>query len=237
MARILILLAIVTSVPAWPQARFEVVSIKPSPPGMTARDNQKSLRGDRFENRATTVGDILDMLNGFQLFRVVGGPDWIRTDRYDIEAKADRPLKAEDLNDALMALLVERFQLKSHRETREVAGLVLRAPRPPAGLKQAAPDEKHSMRMDGGDYVLRGASISVLTNLLSNLLTEPVMDETGLNGNYDFELAVSRVGLQTGMTWADRVREAAETLGFRLENRRIPLEVTVVDRCERPSAN
>jgi uncharacterized protein (TIGR03435 family) len=204
---------------------------------MTPRDARKSLSGDRFEARATTVGDILDMLNGFQLFRVVGGPDWMRTDRYDIEAKADRPLKPEDLNEALRALLVERFQLKSHRETREVLGFVLRAPRTPAGLKQAGSDEKYSMRTDRGDYVFTAASMPALTNLLSNFLTGPVVDETELKGTYDFELPISRVGSQPEMIWQDRVREAVEAVGFHLENRRIPLEVTVVDGCERPTAN
>lgn len=63
------------------------------------------------------------------------------------------------------------------------------------------------------------------------------MDETELNGAYDFELATSQVESQPGMNWGDQVREAVGAIGFRVEDRRIPLEITVVDRCERPSAN
>ena len=100
------------AIPAWPQLRFEVASIRRSQPGMTARDARINFRGDRFEVRAATVGDILDMLGGFQLFRVVGGPDWMRSDRYDIQAKADRPLELADRQQAVMALLAERFQLE-----------------------------------------------------------------------------------------------------------------------------
>ena len=64
------------------------------------------------------------MLGGFQLFRVVGGPDWMRTDRYDIEAKADGPLELADRQQAVMTLLTERFQFVSHRERREVPGIL-----------------------------------------------------------------------------------------------------------------
>ena len=222
---------------AQPPARFEVASIRPSQPGMTARDARFNFRGDRFEVKAGTVGDILDFLGGFQLFRVSGGPGWMRTDRYDIEAKADRALEKGDRQTAVMALLAERFQLQSHRETREVPGLVLRAPRAPGGLKEAAAGETYGIRMEGGDVVFRHVSMAAVTNYLSQMTQAPVVDETDLKGSYDFVLAPSRIEAQPGMTWGERVREAMEAVGLRVENRRIPLEVTVVDRCERPSAN
>jgi uncharacterized protein (TIGR03435 family) len=161
----------------------------------------------------------------------------MRTDRYDIEAKADRPLEVADRQPAVMALLAERFHLDSHRETRELPGMVLRASRMPRGLKPAGSDERYSMRMDHGDVVFTAAPMSAITNYLSQMWAGPVVDETELKGAYDFELATSRVEPQPGMKWGDRVREAVEAIGFRVENRRIPLEVTVVDRCERPTAN
>jgi len=136
-----------------------------------------------------------------------------------------------------MALLAERFHLESHRERREVPGMVLRASQTPRGLKQAGSNESYSIRMDRGDVVFTAVPMSGVTNYLSNMLKAPVVDETELKGTYDFELATSRVEPQPGMTWGDRVREAVEAIGFRMENRRIPLEITVVDRCERPSAN
>jgi uncharacterized protein (TIGR03435 family) len=224
-------------VTAWAQARFEVSSIRPSQPGLTARDARMNFRGDRFEVKAGTVGDVLDMLGGFQLFRVVGGPDWMRTDRYDIEAKADGPVAVADRQSAVMAMLAERFQLQSHRETREVAGVAIRAPRAAKGFKEAGEDETYSIRMDHGDVVLTKAPMSAITNYLSQMLRAPVVDETELKGMYDFVLATSRLESEKGMSWGDRVREAFEALGFRVESRRIPLEVTVVDHCERPTAN
>lgn len=232
-----IFLLCAATLPAWPQARFQVASIRPSQPGMTARDGRVNFRGDRFEVKASTVGDILDMLGGWQLFRVAGGPDWMRTDRYDIEAKADRPLEERDRKEAVIALLAERFQLQSHSERRDVSGIVLRAPKTPGGLKQADAGESYSIRMDRGDVMFTAVPISGLTNYLSQMLKAPVVDETELNEAYTFQLATSKIEAQPGMSFGDRVREAIEAVGFRVENRKVPLDITVVDRCERPTAN
>lgn len=232
-----LLLVLTSAAAAWSQSRFEVASIRPSRPELTARDARTNFHGDRFEVKAATVGDILDMLGGWELFRVVGGPEWMRTDRYDIEAKTDRPLEAADRQQAVMALLAERFQLKSHRDKRDVPGIVLRVVREPGGLKKAGSNENYSIRMEQGDVVFTAVPMAGVTNYLSQMLRAPVVDRTDLEGAYDFVLAVSRIESQPGATWGDRVREAAEAVGFRVENQRIPLEVTVVDRCERPSAN
>src|ERR1700692_2630732 len=74
-----VLLLVATAVPACPQVRFEVASLRPSQPG-PPRDARGSIRGDRLEVHAYTVRDILDWSNGFQLHRVVGGPDWMGID-------------------------------------------------------------------------------------------------------------------------------------------------------------
>jgi hypothetical protein len=64
--------------PAIAQVRFEVASIHPSRPGTGPQDGRSVFRADRFDAEAYTVGDILDMLNGWQLHRVVGGPAWMK---------------------------------------------------------------------------------------------------------------------------------------------------------------
>jgi uncharacterized protein (TIGR03435 family) len=234
-----VLLLVATAVPACPQVRFEVASIRASEPG-TAQDARVSIRGDRLEVHAYTVRDILDWLNGFQLHRVVGGPDWMGTDRYDIQAKADGPLQEGDGKAgvaAIMALLAERFQLQSHRETRQLPTMVLRAPERPRALKPAGSDETYSIRMERGDVVLTAVPMAAVTNYLSNMWRVPVVDETEIKGKYDFKLATAQMEGEPEMKLGDRVRQAMEAIGFRVEDRRVPLEVTVVDRCERPNAN
>lgn len=232
------LLFAAAAAPACAQARFEVASVRPAAPGATARDARIGFRGDRFEAKASTVGDILDMLGGWQLYRVAGGPAWMRTDRYDIEAKADRELQPGDREPAVVALLAERFRLESHREMREAPVVVVRAPRMPAGVKLAASQEKYSIHGDGrGNVVFTAVSLPSLTNWLSQMWNAPVVDQTDLKEIYDFVLNTSLTDRPQGQLWEDRVRDAVEDLGFRVENRKVPLEITVVDRCERPSEN
>ena len=85
--------------------------------------------------------------------------------------------------------------------------------------------------------VFTAVPISSLTSYLSSLWSAPVADKTEMQGAWDFVVPTSQVDSQAVAQWGDRVREALTALGFRVEDRKIPLEVTVVDRCERPTAN
>jgi len=232
------LLLTIPAIPAQPQTGFEVASIRPSQPGVEPAGSRFSFRGDRFEAKAATVGDLLDMMVGFQLYRVIGGPSWMKTDRYDIVARADHEIAPPDQYAAVMSLLIDRFKLQSHKETREVPGLVLRARHLPAGVKPAADHETYSVRPDGqGHFIFTATPLSALTNFLSQQTHVPVTDETDLKGAYDFVVATVDVQPQPGEDWGDRVREAVEALGFQVESRRVSLEITVVDGCERPAGN
>lgn len=219
------------------QTTFEVASIRPSPPDATVQDARVSFRGDRFEAKAMTVGDLLDMLAGTQsLYRVAGGPSWMRTDRYDIVATAGRAVAPQDQYAAVMSLLVTRFNLQSHKETRDVPGFVLRAKRVPPGMKPATANETYSVQRDvqTGHFVFKAAHLTDLTNFLSQATHAPVNDETELKGAWDFLIDVQP---QPGEDRSDVARSAVEGLGFLVESRRVSLEMTVVDRCERPTEN
>jgi uncharacterized protein (TIGR03435 family) len=231
------LLLSIPAIHARAETSFEVASIRPSPPEARVQDARVHFLGDRFEAKAMTVGDLLDMLVGTQsLYRVTGGPSWVRTDRYDIIAKADREVAGQDQYAAIMSLLIVRFKLQSHKETREVPGLVLRAKRMPTGIKHAMDNEKYSVQRDpqAGHFVFKAAHLTDLTNFLSQATHAPVTDETELKGTYDFVIDVQP---QPGEDQGDLVRGAVEGLGFLVEGRRVSLEITVVDRCERPTEN
>ena len=220
------------------QVRFEVASIRPSRPGAGPQDGRSVFRAERFDAEAYTVADVLDMLNGGQLHRVVGGPAWMTTDRFEIHAKATAPVPPEGRREAIMALLAERFNLSVHLETREIPAMVLLAPKKPGGLKPAAAGETSSVRLnDRNDPTFTAEPMSTFTNYLSQMWHWPVVDQTGLEGAFDFSLNPSEVDPQPGENWGDRVREAVIAAGFKVEERKVPAEVTVVDRCDRPSAN
>lgn len=236
----LVVVSLLLSIPAIharAETSFEVASIRPSPPEARVQDARVSFRGDRFEAKAMTVGDLLDMLAGTRsLYRVTGGPSWMRTDRYDIVAKADREVAPQDQYAAVMSLLIARFKLKSHKETRDVPGFVLRAKRMPTGVKPATANETYSVQRDlqAGHFVFKAARLADLTNFLSQAMHAPVTDETELKGTYDFVIDVQP---QPGEDRSDVARSAVEGLGFLVESRRVSLDITVVDSCERPTEN
>jgi uncharacterized protein (TIGR03435 family) len=232
------LLLFAAAAPAFTQAHFEVASIHPSAPGSTARDGRFYFQNERLIIKAATVGDILDFVNGFQLFRVTGGPPWMRTDRYDVEAESDHELAPAEQKEAILSLLAGRFKLASHWEKREVPGFALHAPKALTEVTPAPPGEHYAIGMnEKQDVVFTAVAMSSVTNYLSQMLRGPVVDETDLKGSYNFVLALSHIEPQPAQSFGDRIREAAEAVGFRVENRQIPMDVTVVDACERPSEN
>jgi uncharacterized protein (TIGR03435 family) len=235
--------------------RYEVASIRPSSPEAGPKDSLISFGPDtyevgrapsnRFDVKASTVGDILDMLNGWQLFHVAGGPNWMRTDRYDIHARADAAIPPEKQREAVLALLAERFKLSVHREIRDVPTFVLLAPKKPGGLKSASAEETEDERYNGAVITYTAVRMSDFTNRVSQFLQSPVVDKTELEGAFDFSINLSAVASRAeGLTRAerlalvqDRVREAFAAVGLKVEERKMPIEVTVVDQCERPSEN
>jgi uncharacterized protein (TIGR03435 family) len=230
-----IALAAMLLTPAVAQVHFEVASIHPSGPGASPQTAHAAFSGDRFDAVAMTVGDILDMLNGWQLHRVLGGPAWMTTDRFDIHAKADAPIPAAAQKDAVMALLADRFKLTVHHETRDVPAMVLLLPKQTPGIKSSAPEERYSVPYFARDQLkFTAVPMSALTNYLSNVWHLPVVDQTGLEGTFDFTLNPSS---EPGESWGDRMREALTTAGFKIEEKKVPTDVTVVDTCERPSDN
>ncbi len=107
---------------------FEVVSIKPSPPNLGIRGGGP--RGDRFNVTGASLRMLLQMAHqkagntpmAGQL-QIVGGPNWIDSDRYDVQAKADcsgGTISREQMQLMLQSMLEDRFQLKAHMETREL---------------------------------------------------------------------------------------------------------------------
>jgi uncharacterized protein (TIGR03435 family) len=123
------------------------------------------------------------------------------TDRYDIHAKAPVPVPKEQQHDALMALLAERFNLSMHRETRDIPAMVLLAPKMTAKVKPAAAGETYSVPYFARDVLpFTAVPMSAFTNYLSNVWQSPVVDQTGLEGAFDFTLNPLRSLEKAGVT-------------------------------------
>ncbi len=194
---------------------FEVASVKPNRTG-DGRVMVGVQPGGRYN--ATNVPLMLILRQAFNVqdFQIVGGPDWIKSDRFDIIAKAPDGVEftADVMRPMLRSLLTERFKLTFHNETRDMAIYALMKARPDGklgpGLTPAAVDcagrgrrggggpppapPQPGQKMECGMMIGPGrlnAGGMPMSNLATNLAPQVgriVIDRTELTGNYDFEL-------------------------------------------------
>ena len=191
---------------------------------------------------------------------ILGLPSWTQSERYDIEAKVDNddvakwkalPLPQKRL--ALQPLLVTRFNLHFHHETRERPSYSLVVAKNGPKLRKAqhiepsptgtgSPDhtgDSGESTVTPGKIVLKGSSLSLLANLLSSQgLSHAVIDKTGLTDTYDITLRWSPEDVGSSDASKPSLFTALqEQLGLKLEYNKNPIDVIVIDHIERPSAN
>jgi uncharacterized protein (TIGR03435 family) len=177
------------------------------------------------------------------------GPEWIARgmERFNVEAKAEDPAKTTgaQLLGMLQALLIERFQLKFHRESKDLPGFAVVVAKGGPKLQPSTseetkvsftgPEGRELLKPGGGQPIsmkARKYSVAELVNLLSQIGGRgPGIDKTGLTGSYDFTLSWDE---DAGPSLSTALREQ---LGLRLEADKVPVSYFVVDSAARPSAN
>jgi uncharacterized protein (TIGR03435 family) len=229
---------------------FGVASIKPSDP---TRPNIPFRIGPASLTTAGTLKLLIALAYAVEDTRnITGGPDWVQSQFYDVEAKADAPSTPHQIKVMLQALLAERFQLKLRHETRIVSGYALTVdkggPKLPPPRSDMPPDSTGSVQMGRGDWFMRGATMDTFAGALRWELDVPVVDETKIPGNYDFKLQFEEEnsepapkpdgsGAPAALAPAGSIFTALRELGLRLDSRKLPIEIYVIDSAERPSAN
>jgi uncharacterized protein (TIGR03435 family) len=132
----------------------------------------------------------------------------------------------------LRQLLAERFKLVIHRETRPLAGYALVVGKRGITAKRSEPNSGSQTNSSRRSIDATGCSMGCLATKLAEVLHVPVADSTGVAGEFDFKLEWTPDDLQTAVLPA-----LEEQLGLKLEGRRVPTEVIVIDRAEKASAN
>jgi uncharacterized protein (TIGR03435 family) len=182
--------------------------------------------------------------------RLIGEPGWVKSERYDIQAKVDeaevaqwKKLPVDQQRLALQALIVERFNLRYHRESRTSAVYVLSIAKGGPRLKLAklvsTSQGPHMFApLEPGNMQSHSTYMWQLVEELENQLNCLVRDESGLGGTYDYSL-----------TWTPDDQAHAESsgpslftamkeqLGLKLEMQKRPVDVLIIDHIERPSPN
>lgn len=234
-----------------PVAAFEVASIRRANAN-SFRSGPLTVSSPLIRLRGYTVfGLVMDAyhLRDFQLsFGAVAPKDDIFDTQYDIAARA--PGNAlptlDQVRAMLRGLLAERFQLKAHFESKEMPVYVLTVAKGGARIAAGSGARdcvvKGRVAADGrnSEETFANCPIERLADRLGNLMgMRPVLDETGLDGGYDMRLlAVPEYRTRNGSNAADvDPVTAVRQLGLRLDARKAPVKVLVVDRVERPTEN
>jgi uncharacterized protein (TIGR03435 family) len=229
--------------PAATAPAFEVASIKISQIGKAGGE------GSRRENTQVSPGS-LNMRNvslktairwawhvmDFQ----VTGPDWIANERYDIMAKASGPAPDPELRLMLQALLADRFKLAVHRQTKEMSAYALVVGKNGPKFHESAAEGESSLVPDQKTMkvVVQRTPVSQLVEMLSNVLRSPVVDQTELKGRYDITLELAKYIPDRSSTepmdpLTIITRGLQDELGLKLEPRKLPLDLVIVDHAEK----
>jgi len=191
---------------------------------------------------------------------LTGGPSWVRSDQFDVQALMpdDSPIytfaqmrdgRAPALQAMLQTMLADRFRLTLHREMKRMPVYVLTIAKGAPKLTTSKDDEKPALAVNGnpavptGDRVLFGrkASMAQLTLVLGlpAVTDRPVLDRTGLTGEFTFEAKFAPVDNNgVNNTSSPSIFTALqEQLGLKLEAADAPVEVLVIDHAEKPGEN
>ncbi|MGP0073224.1 MAG: TIGR03435 family protein [Bryobacteraceae bacterium] len=262
---------------------FEVASIKASAPGEFDRGNAGShVDGSQVSFKFLSLGNYIAYAYRVKNY-AISGPDWMASERFDITAKLPAGAIAKQLPEILQALLEDRFQMKVHRESKELLVYALVIGKGGLKMQESPPDSPVATQNEarqgfnssavprpGGvtvnegngtyytfaDNKFEGRRMKVpnITNALAAFMDRPVVDLTELKGSYDFVLELSpedfqamgiRAAIAAGATVppqaiqmaeaasGDSLSNALEKLGLKLESRKSPVEVLVIDHAEK----
>jgi uncharacterized protein (TIGR03435 family) len=189
------------------------------------------------------LSHLIGIAYGVSMGMIKDSPDWViaGSERFNIEAKAEDPAKATEaqLHEMLQTLLAERFQLKFHRESREMPGFAMVLGKNGHKLREAKGDEVvlsfgGAAKPDPRGPVslkLRKYSMPQLAALLSQIGPGPMIDKTGLTGAYDFDLMWDESSGPSLFT------ALQEQLGLKLEPQKVPVSFFLFDSAQMPGEN
>ena len=244
---------------------FEVASVKTNASRTGIRGH--SFPGDRFEAKNVPLQDLIMIAYGEpgQLLpeSYVSGPRWIDSDRFDISAKvgSEHPNTVAQKQLMVRTLLLNRFKLDAHFETKDVSAYALMIAR---ADKTLGPQLHHTAvdceallasqpgrrdrcilyALPSGKLMLRGQTMDAFVNALTQILDRPVLNHTGLSGGFDADADFDPQSVP-GMTQLppeSRPKDfpsldtaLREALGLRLQATHAPVNVLVIDHIERPT--
>ena len=240
-ARFTFMLALVAQFAAAQKTVFEAASVKKVESGASPGDIARNMDSSpgHFAMRNVPIRFVLEWAYDLKDYEIQG-PSWIVDDeRYDIVAVAPGATN-EQMRIMLRNLIDERFQMKSHWETRDTQCYVLT--RGKGELKLKPSEGEPSLGGQNGRGMFHNQPVSRFTFLLTRRMGRPVLDETGLKGTYEFSVDLNGLGYNgndSQNTEAPSIFTAVQSdLGLKLESTKRPIKILIVDSANKnPTEN
>jgi uncharacterized protein (TIGR03435 family) len=225
--------------PAQPPA-FEVASIRTGQPGRESIETGPA----SLTMRNARLSACIRWAYGVQDVQV-SGPAWLNDVWFDIFAKSAREVKVAELRAMLQTLLSDRFKLAVHRDSKEMTALVLTVSKSGHKLQPADADGPPSFETGHLNLTGKNTTLSQLLDFIANEIHVPVVDQTGLTGRYNYFFDIepyfseeSRKATGPGggpPPDANAIIAVAmqKELGIKVESKKVPVEVIVVDHAEK----
>jgi uncharacterized protein (TIGR03435 family) len=236
---------------------FEVATIKPDDSGASIMQ-ELGMDGRHFIARNASLGDLIESAYMVQAKQIEGGPAWMDKSRYDIAAIPDQEgtPDPQQVKSMIRKLLTDRFGLKFHQDKRDLAAFVLMVGKNGQTLtptQSKGPQPYYGIAPGKGGLSLRianGTMAGLSSFLQLFVLDRPVVDQTGLTGKFDFSLTFTPDDSEFNghppqmRKSADDVEAAPglfeaiqQQLGLKLEAKKTPVDVIVIDQVQKPSSN
>jgi len=233
---------------------FEVASIKPAKPG--GRGGFTGIKpkpaGQGYDAVGAPVRLMISLMYRMPIQHITGGPGWLDSELWDVEAKADKSYSVDDLHTMFQNLLADEFKLKFHKETKEGPVYVLSVDKSGPKMKVNDSPQNYQIPIAGGrGGIINGTRVPMeyMCYWLGQVLRNddrPVIDRTGLKGTYDFTLSFLPE-LPPGFDKANVPQEILDRpsifdalkaqLWLKLEPQKGPVEYYVIDHVEKPAGN
>jgi bla regulator protein blaR1 len=232
-----------------PKPAFEVASIKPANP--SDKPGFLQTAPGRLNLSGVTVKMLIQKAWAISGYRIYGGPSWLDSTRYNIAAKAADGagnLTLDQMRPMLQTLLTDRFRLTLRREKKELPLYRLVVSKNGPKLRESAVSGAPRPRMGMGQITDEKAGMDTLASQLGQQLGRFVVNQTGLNGDFDFHVewtpdpsqnlgGESDTPPPAGADGPSIFTAIQQQLGLKLESAKGPVEVLVIDHVEKPSEN
>lgn len=234
---------------------FEVATIKLSPPDEPGKLFTVTPGGRQFKTINTTLNDLITFAYGFHPKQIINAPDWSDKDKFDIlgQPDADGMPNQVQLKAMVQKLLVSRFQLTFHKDTRDLSVYEVVVGKDGPKLTPSATDNGlPGLFFRGlGNLVCSNATMADFAGLMQGaVLDKPVVDHTGIKGKFDFTLkwtpdqsqfeafgGIKNPPAEAPDAPPDLYTAIQQQLGLKIDTTKAPTDVMVIDKVAQPSPN